>query len=121
MNEHVSGLPALLADWFPESAGDVARICAEYSDTPGLAAYSYVSEVFWWGVFEPALRTQNDEVKVERCFAALEHMLSSPDQQVRDAAGIRVTPYLLKPAWAKIVDRYAGPLTRADMRRAAGA
>lgn len=47
-------------------------------------------------------------------------MLGCPDQMVRDAAGIRVTPYLLNEVLSEVVDLYAGPLLRADMRRERG-
>ncbi|MFI5708879.1 hypothetical protein [Kribbella sp. NPDC051620] len=45
-------------------------------------------------------------------------MLSCPEQDVRDAASIRVTPYLLTSRWWSWVCRYAGPATRADLREA---
>jgi hypothetical protein len=67
--------------------------------------------------FEPALKSGIDLMTVRRCFVVLEAMLSCPDRDVEDAAGIRVTPYLMDPAWTAMVDRFAGPRTLADLQR----
>lgn len=111
-------LPAFLVDLFPESREVVARIAQEYQDTPGIAAYAYASEAFWWPVFEPALSAATDDATIKKCFDALERMLACPDRAVRDAAGIRITPYLLDPVRSDLVRRYSGPLTLTTLQRA---
>jgi hypothetical protein len=111
-------LPAFLVGLFPGSGDEVARIARNYWDTPGIAAYAYASEAFWWPVFEPALRSA-DEATIEKCFGVLEQMLACPDVNVRDAAGIRITPYLLGLP-SGMMRKFAGPLTLADFQRAAG-
>ncbi|WP_432944820.1 hypothetical protein ACQPXM_03915 [Kribbella sp. CA-253562] len=70
-------------------------------------------------MFEPASRSA-DAATIEKCFEALKQMLACPDANVRDAAGIRVTPWLLNPACTDVVRRFARPVTLMDLRRAAG-
>ena len=109
-------LPRYLVEVLPESIEAVEEVRLEYRDNPAIRTYGYVSLAFWWPVFEPALRDGTDLGLVGRCFGVLEAMLSCPEQEVRDAAGIRVTPYLLGSRWWSLVCRYAGPATGADLR-----
>jgi len=110
-------LPAYLAGVLPEAVEAVEEVRLDYRDDPAIAAYGYVSLAFWWPVFEPAVKDGTDLGLVGRCFEVLEAMLSCPDQEVRDAAGIRVTPYLVDSRWWSLAGRYAGPATRADLLR----
>ncbi|ONI67139.1 hypothetical protein BWI15_28665 [Kribbella sp. ALI-6-A] len=103
----VTDLPAFLVDLFPKSRKEAARIRGDYWDTPGIAAYAYVSEAFWSRAFQPTLAS-GDEVSIAKCFDALERMLECPDQTVRNAAGIHITPYLLGLP-LEMVRKFAGP------------
>jgi hypothetical protein len=109
-------LPGYLVEVLPESEEAVEEVRAEYRDLMAIRMYGYVSLGFWWPVFEPALKAGTDLGLVKRCFEVLEAMLSCPDREVREPAGIRVTPHLLEPGWASLVSRYAGPVTLADVR-----
>lgn len=110
-------LPGYLVEVLPESAEAVEEVRLEYLDHSAIRVYGYVSLAFWWPVFEPALKDGSDPGLVGRCFEVLEAMLSCPEQDVRDAAVIRITPYLFTSRWWSWVCRYAGPATRADLRR----
>jgi hypothetical protein len=108
-------LPGYLVEVLPESAEAVEEVRLQYRDDPGIRVYGYVSLAFWWPVFEPALKDGTNPGLVGRCFEVLEAMLSCPEQDVRDAAAIRVAPNLLDSRWWSWVCRHAGPATRADL------
>lgn len=76
-----------------------------------LSAYTYVSEVFWWEVFEPALASGNLE-PIGRCVKFMELLVGSPDDLVREATDVRITPRLYQ--WP-IVGQLAGPLLSAKL------
>jgi hypothetical protein len=63
--------------------------------------YSYTSVVFWWGVFEPALR-QNDSEVVERCISIINEVFEGRElfskgeiDLVRESLLVRVMPFLV--------------------------
>lgn len=114
----VYDLPSYLRKAFPECADVVAEI--EHDDPDAsVNLYSYISEAFWWGVFQPSI-VNRDWHSIAKCFTAVEDFLASTDSRLRAAAGIRVTPYLLDPTLEDMVSRYAGPYLKADMLRERG-
>jgi hypothetical protein len=112
-------LPTYLADQFPAAAADIERVDRESPDIPAVNAYTLMSEVFWWGIFEPALTT-SDEAVIRQCFDVLEELLASNDQNVREAAGIRVTEWMAGPKWRAFGSTYGGANLQRDLERVTG-
>lgn len=113
------GLPDYLRTAFPESADQVADVERTWPGDQGVNTYTYLSEVFWWGIFQPSLARQ-ERARLVKCFRAMEDFLASPDDDLRDAAGIRVTPYLADPALEELVTEHAGPHLNEDLLRVRG-
>jgi hypothetical protein len=84
----------------------------EYEREPFLGLYDYVSQVYWWGVFEPALQ-QGDRVLAARCLEVAETALIGSDDLLKEALGIRVLPHLL--SWPTYTAD-AGPCVRRELR-----
>jgi hypothetical protein len=73
---------------------DATAEAEEYGSEFFVGVYGYVSEVYWWEVFEPALQ-QDDRALVARCLEVCEAVLSGSDDLLKEAFGIRVLPHLL--------------------------
>ena len=113
------GLRDYLRRVFPENAEQVAEVEREWPGEQGVNTYTYISEVFWWGIFQPGIANQDRE-QVVKCFRAMEDFLASEDSDLRDAAGIRVTPYLADPALEELVAAHAGLHLQEDLLRVGG-
>ena len=82
----------------------------------GLRCWSYLSEIFWWEVFEPALTVGDDELAT-RCFAVVEELIELGNPDVDEPLDIRVVEHLCHPKRRATVLRLAGPLLRTRLRR----
>lgn len=111
------GLRDYLRRVFPEIAEQVAEVERQWPGDQSVNTYTYMSEVFWWGIFQPSIANQDREQRV-KCFRAMEDFLASEDGDLRDAAGIRVTPYLADPVLDELVAAHAGLHLRRDLLRA---
>ena len=101
-----------LWEMLPESRPVIQQIEAdataeaeEYASEFFVGVYGYVSEVYWWEVFEPALQ-QDDRALVVRCLEVCEAVLRGSDDLLKEAFGIRVLPHLL--SWQNYT-KDAGP------------
>lgn len=83
---------------------------------PYVGLYEYISEAFWWGVFEPALRQANTEL-ISRYYGITEHLLEHSTDLVREGVEIRVISYLASCTQSQT---YAGRRTREAIARANG-
>lgn len=109
-------------DTFPESRPLISEIEAEEQELadsrdsePFVGVYDYVSQVFWWGIFEPALKC-DDEALVVRCYGLVEDVLETADHLLAEAVGIRVLPYLIgwRESW-----QFAGRRTKEKLEEMA--
>ncbi|MFC5747476.1 hypothetical protein [Actinomadura rugatobispora] len=96
----VEGLRSLLWNEVPEARSAIkaldqrcAEIASEYGEEPFVGVYEYISEIFWWEVFEPALKRGERQV-VDRCFRIVEILLEKSDNFIREAVLIRVVVHL---------------------------
>lgn len=87
---------------------------AEDSAGGTLGAYSYISEVLWWGVFVPAIECQ-DHGLIDKCFAVVEDLYRQGDGRVVEPLDIRIVSHLSTTKYETVVDRHAGPLLRARL------
>lgn len=102
----------------PEARESIQRIeAAERLDAEEcgresfVGLYDYMSEVYWWSVFEPAL--QNGEVStIRRSFDVAEEIMRSQDKFLVEALGIRVLPHLI--SWSAYKS-FAGERVRAEV------
>lgn len=85
---------------FPESHSLILEIEAEERELaeaqgsePFMSVYDYVSQVFWWEIFEPALK-RDDEALVVRCYGLVEDVLETADDLLAEAVDIRVLSHL---------------------------
>jgi hypothetical protein len=93
-----SGLqPPLNSQWSKarqrQAAEEPVRILVR--ERPGEGAVltrGVVSECFWWGIFEPALRVRGVQM-IERCLQFTELVLGEDAQVIQDALGLRVLDY----------------------------
>lgn len=104
-------LPSHLSEWFPSADEMVRTLVRERPGEGAVLTFGLVSECFWWGIFEPALRA-HDVSLVRRCLQFTEHLLDEGDGVIRDALAIRVLDYLVDPSWHEVVRKYAGPEVR---------
>ncbi|WP_148256535.1 DUF7674 family protein [Kribbella flavida] len=104
-------LPSLLVEWFPSAAETVRTLIEERPGEGAVLTFGIVSECFWWGIFEPALRA-DDVVAIERCLQVTERLLDEGDQVIQDALSARVLDYLIDPSWQEVVRQYSGPKLR---------
>jgi hypothetical protein len=104
-------LPSLLVEWFPSAAGPVRRLIEERPGEGAVLTFGIMSECFWWGIFEPALR-EVDVPVIKRCLQVTERLLGEGDQVIRDALSVRVLDYLVDPSWQETVRQYASPKLR---------
>ncbi|MFI6681535.1 hypothetical protein [Kribbella sp. NPDC050470] len=109
-------LPSILMGWFPSSKAALDEVIRERADEGAVLAFGIVSECFWWGIFEPALRLRDLEM-IERCLRLTEHLLDEGDTVIHDAVIIRVIEYLFDPTWYETVLQYAGPAVRGILTR----
>src|SRR5262245_40652595 len=79
-------LHTYLAEQFPDASGAIEQIRREGPDASAVNAYTLISEIFWWGIFEPAL-VAGDDKTIRCCFRVMEELLASDDQSIREAAG----------------------------------
>lgn len=107
------GLVDYLSRRFPERRRDILARANELDRE----LYSVVSELFWWEIFEPALR-QSDADQVAASFEVVEDLLTRGSPRIKDAVRIRVTPYLIELAGQH--DALIGPSLRVDLPRAMG-
>lgn len=105
---------------FPESAEQVAEVERKWPGDQSVNTYTYMSEVFWWGIFQPGIANQDRE-RLVKCFRAMEDFLASEDSDLRDAARIRVTPYPADPVLGELVAAHAGLHLQEDLLRVRGA
>lgn len=84
---------------------------AEHGEALFVGVYDYISGIFWWEVFEPALR-RGDDGLIERCARFVEVLLESSGELIREAADIRVVSHLER--WP-VVLRFAGPKLHAKL------
>lgn len=90
-------------DRFPEVRPVILNLEA---DDSFCTHYTWVSEAFWWPVFEPALREDRRDT-LTKCFALTDDMLGG-DEQLQEVTQIRVAEHLL--AWPDAVRSMGGPL-----------
>ncbi|MFC5004179.1 GNAT family N-acetyltransferase [Dactylosporangium cerinum] len=106
----------MLWNAFPEAR---ARILAEEqslldeeSPFPVVETYQLVSHCFHWEVFRPAME-RGDQALLARCFAFVEQLLDTGDQEIMEAVSIRLgMPLGTGPEWRQAVAEGAGPLFR---------
>lgn len=72
-----------------------AEHAAEYGGEPFIGEYQLISEVFWWEVFEPALRSDDRRV-IDQCLGVMEILLTRSSHLVHEAVLIRVVRHLKK-------------------------
>ncbi|WP_155127971.1 hypothetical protein [[Actinomadura] parvosata] len=96
----------LLAAMEAEEAEDAA-------EAPGMApadAYGVMSVIFWWGVFEPALRAGDERLAAE-CFGIVEELMRDADENLAQVLYIRVLEWLMAE-WREQSARLGGELLR---------
>lgn len=91
-----------------------AEYAEEEGDSTPTDAYGVMSEVFWWGVFEPALRGAEEEL-VSRCFEIVDEILRWGDDNLIQTLHIRVLEWLATEWREKSVET-GGPLLLRTMR-----
>ncbi|QNE21786.1 hypothetical protein F1D05_32530 [Kribbella qitaiheensis] len=101
-------LPSLLVEWFQSAEEPVRTLIRERPGEGAVLTFGIVSECFWWGIFEPALRVHDVDVIV-RCLRVAERLLDEGDQVIQDALVVRVLDYLSDPSWQEVVRLYSGP------------
>lgn len=104
-------LPSILVEWFPSAEDPVRMLSRERSGEGAVLAFGIVSECFWWGIFEPALRG-HDVAVIKRCLQLTERLLDEGDGVIQDALAARVLDYLFDPSWQETVRQYSGPTVR---------
>ncbi|GAB3275299.1 hypothetical protein GCM10027589_00340 [Actinocorallia lasiicapitis] len=99
------------ADFLKTAIPGVSAFLDAYEEDVEMALssnpYGVMSEVFWWKIFEPALKLGDGEM-ISRCFAVTEALLSEGTEFMRECAIIRVIPYL---AGFEATQHLAGPAT----------
>lgn len=82
-----------------------AGISVEEVDT---GTYGIMSDVFWWGVFHPAL--ERGDVRLLRdCYAIVEEIIRDGDRNLLECLRIRVVSYLETAEWSSASFEYGGP------------
>lgn len=104
-------LPSILVEWFPSAEEPVRALIRERPGEGAVLTFGIVSECFWWGIFEPALR-RHDVPVIDRCLQVTERLLDEGDQVIQDALAARVLDYLFDPSWQEVVRQYSGPKVR---------
>lgn len=103
---------------FPEARAGIEELerrerefFSEYGEALFVGVYDYISEIFWWEVFEPALR-RGDDGLIERCTRFAEVLLGSSSELIREAVDIRVVSHLER--WPVVLG-FAGPKLHAKL------
>ena len=114
----VDALRERLLNEFPEAGVGLEELdrrkrefFSEHGEELFVGVYDYISEIFWWEVFEPALQRGDDDL-IERCARFVEVLLGSSSELIREAVDIRVVSHLER--WPVVLG-FAGSKLRAKL------
>ena len=95
---------------------DEARDMGIILDAARVGTYGIMSDVFWWGVFQPALE-HGDTKLLRKCYAVVEELIQNGDQNLLTCLQIRVVPYLESVEWMSTSLEHGGPGLRSMIEK----
>ncbi|MEU1387778.1 MULTISPECIES: hypothetical protein [unclassified Nonomuraea] len=100
----------LFAEMAEEEAEHAGEMCNQRDAMPA-GAYEIMSEIFWWGIFEPALRDGNERL-LATCYGTVEDILRRGDEDLVTCLEIRVVEWLSSAEWINTSKQRGGPILR---------